>query len=482
MEVLVQEFTEKIRRLAERIEKNNVWRGRECINLIPSETTPSPLVKLCEISDPAGRYAEHRTMKGKEIYFYQGVGFIHDVEEELRAEMARYFDCPRVELRPVSGQMANEIIFKAMVKYINRDRKSGEVFRKMRLVMNNDLNKGGHLSSQPMGALFNYVEEDPGTGQERVVNFPVRKDCPYKTDTDKLADLLDRQKPELVVFGKSMFLHREPVQTVRELTRNWEPRPVIMYDMAHVLGLYGVLQEPFTEGADIVTGSTHKTFFGPQRGVIASSIPRENPLASLWVDIKGRAFPGSTSNHHLGTLLGLLMATYEMNAFKTDYQNQVRKNARALARALNDAGIRVEGDAAEGFTETHQVVIRVSAHGRGNELAQRLEDNNIITNYQALPDDASFLEASGIRMGVQEMTRYGMKEEDFEILAGYIKDVLANGANVKDKIRSYRQGFLQMQYCLPVAEAAPLIARIFQSIFPDESFVDAVGKSINATP
>lgn len=481
MEVFVQQFTEKITRLAKRIEENNIWRGRECINLIPSETTPSPLVKLCEISDPAGRYAEHRTMKGKEVYFYQGIGFIHDVEEELRAEMARYFDCPRVELRPVSGQMANEIIFKAMVKYLNRDRKPGQPFRRMRLVMNNDLTKGGHLSSQPMGALFNYVEEDPQTGQERVMNFPVRPDCLYKTDTGKIAGLLERHKPDLIVFGKSMFLHREPVQAVHELVQDWDPRPVIMYDMAHVLGLYGGLQEPFREGADIVTGSTHKTFFGPQRGVIASSIAKESPLSSLWIDIKGRAFPGSTSNHHLGTLLGLLMATYEMNAFKTEYQNQVRRNACALARALNDAGVQVEGDAADGFTETHQVVIRVSEYGRGNELAQRLEDNNIITNYQALPDDESFLAASGIRMGVQEMTRYGMKEGDFEVLAGYIKDVVANGANVKEKIRSYRQGFLQMQYCLPVAEAAPLVARIFSSIFPDARLLTSLS-SILARP
>ena len=65
----MRELTEKIENLAKRIEANNMWRQRKCINLIPSETTPSTLVKLCEISDPSGRYAEHRTMKGKEIYY-----------------------------------------------------------------------------------------------------------------------------------------------------------------------------------------------------------------------------------------------------------------------------------------------------------------------------------------------------------------------------------------------------------------------------
>jgi glycine/serine hydroxymethyltransferase len=466
----VSELSDKIKVLVEKIEKNNIWRQKNCINLIPSETTPSPLVKLCEISDPSGRYAEHRTMKGKEVYFYQGIDFIYEIEETIRKEMAAYFDCPRVELRPISGQMANEIVFKAATKFINRGRKEGEPFRRLSLVMNNELTLGGHLSSQPMGALFNYVEEDAATGKENVVNFPVRKDCLYKTDTDELKKLLDTHKPELVVFGKSMFLHKEPVEFLYNIVKEWETRPIIMYDMAHVLGLYGVLQEPFKEGADIVTGSTHKTFFGPQRGVIASSISKDSPFSKLWLDIKSRAFPGSTSNHHLGTLLALLMATYEMNAFKSEYQTQIRKNARAFAKALQARGIDVEGDVADGYTETHQVVIRISKHGKGMDLARRLEDNNIITNYQALPDDETFLDASGIRMGVQEMTRFGMKEKDFEELAELISDCLAKNVNVKDKAIKLRSKFLEMHYCLPIDEAASFAAKILGSVFPKKEF------------
>jgi len=466
----VSELANKIQALVEKIEKNNTWRQKACINLIPSETTPSSLVKLCEISDPSGRYAEHRTMKGQEVYFYQGIDFIYEVEETLRKEMQQYFNCPRVELRPISGQMANEVVFKAVTKFINRGRKDGEPFRRLNLVMNNELTLGGHLSSQPMGALFNYVEENPATGKENVINFPVRKDCLYKTDTDKLRTLLVSHKPELVVFGKSMFLHREPVEFLYNIVKDWDTRPIIMYDMAHVLGLYGVLQEPFKEGADIVTGSTHKTFFGPQRGVIASSITKDSPFSKLWIDIKSRAFPGSTSNHHLGTLLALLMATYEMNTFKKEYQTQIRKNAQAFAKALNDRGIDVEGDPADGFTETHQVVIRISKHGKGMDLARWLEDNNIVTNYQALPDDESFLDASGIRMGVQEMTRFGMKEKDFEQLAELITDCLTKNAVVKDKAKELRSNFLEMKYCLPVEEAAVFAAKILGSIFPKEEF------------
>ena len=75
------EFQRKVEQLLEKAEQNNVWRQRECVNLIPSESTPSLLVRICEICDSSGRYAEHRKMKDKEVYFYQGIDFIRDVED-----------------------------------------------------------------------------------------------------------------------------------------------------------------------------------------------------------------------------------------------------------------------------------------------------------------------------------------------------------------------------------------------------------------
>lgn len=469
---------EKAAALAARVERNNLWRQSETFNLIPSETTPSLLVKMCEISDPSGRYAEHRTMKGEEVYFYQGVDFIRDVEVEARAELARYFGCTDVELRPVSGQMANEVVFKAMVKFINRGRDEGQAPRRMRLVLNNDLTKGGHLSSQPMGALFNYVEFDPAAGRERVVHLPQRADNPYKPDLEALAGLLGEHRPELVVFGKSMFLYPEPVAFVSKLVSSWPERPVLMFDMAHVLGLYGAFQAPLSEGADLVTGSTHKTFFGPQRGLIAGNLPAGSQLRPLWTEVKSRAFPGSTSNHHLGTLLALLMASYEMNAFRDEYQKQVRANAKAFARALKSHGIPVEGDEADGFTETHQVLIRVRSFGRGMDIARRLEENGIVANYQALPDDETFLESSGIRLGVQEMTRFGMKEKDFDALAGLMAEVILKDKKVREEVRAYRRNFLRMIYCLPEEQAVDLAVRVWRSAFPGPGFSERFARRL----
>jgi glycine/serine hydroxymethyltransferase len=465
-------FFEKVKALSDRIEDHNSWRQRDSVNLIPSESTPSLLVKMCEISDPSGRYAEHRTMKGEEIYFYQGIDFIREVEQEAQKEMRDFFGCSDVELRTISGQMANEVVFKAMVKFLNRKRPEEQPMRKMKLVMNNDLTKGGHLSSQPMGALFNFVEENPETGKENVINFPVQNENPYKIDKMKLAELLEEHKPELLVFGKSMFIYREPIEFIHDLVKDWETRPVIMYDMAHVLGLYGVFQEPLKEGADVITGSTHKTFFGPQRGLIAGNFPKGTPLRKLWLDIKNRAFPGSTSNHHLGTLLGLLMAAFEMNEYREEFQEQVRRNAKAFARALKEKNVPVEGDEADGYTETHQVLIRVIEFDNGMAVARKLEDNNILTNYQGLPDDETFLEPSGIRMGVQEMTRFGMKENDFDRLSGFIADVIIKQKDVKEEVKKFRHDFLEMRFSLPVEEAVPIAARIINSIFPYPKFAD----------
>ena len=471
-------LAEKIRSLSDKVERNNVWRQQECVNLIPSESTPSLLVKMFEISDASGRYAEHRTMKGDEVYFYQGTDFIRDVEVEAQKELCRYFGCTDVELRTISGQMANEVVFKGMVKFVNRGRAEGQPARRIRLVMNNELTNGGHLSSQPMGALFNCVEEDLRTGKEAVVNFPVLKQNPYKPDLEKLGDLLETLRPELVIFGKSMFIYKEPVAFVADRVKAWKDRPVIMYDMAHVLGLYGAFQAPFGEGADLVTGSTHKTFFGPQRGLVAGNIPAGSPLRNLWLDIKGRAFPGSTSNHHLGTLLALLLSAYEMNAFKDEFQKQVRSNARAFARSLNDKGVPVEGEASDGFTETHQVLIRVKTFGPGMAMARRLEDNNILSNYQALPDDATFLDSSGIRLGVQEMTRFGMTDKDFDTVAGYIAEALIKNAPVKDEIKKFRRNFLEMKYCLPASEALPLAARVLKSAFSAPGFAEQLADNL----
>jgi aminomethyltransferase len=269
---------------------------------------------------------------------------------------------------------------------------------------------------------------------------------------------------EMPVSYDRGIIYREPVKELAERISGMRPRPVILYDMAHVLGLVGPdFQEPFKEGADIVTSSMHKTFFGPQRGIIGSNMSEGTEYEDLWEAILRRVFPGSVSNHHLGTLLGLLMAAYEMNTFKAEYQKEVLSNAKSLARALKERGIAVEGNPDLGYTETHQVIVRVG-YGKGPVIADRLEENNILVNYQGAPDDEGFTAASCLRMGVQEMTRFGMRAEHFEELADYISRVILKDRPLAKEVSQFRKRFTEMKYCLPLDEANPLIRKLLEAL------------------
>jgi len=456
---------EKARLLLKKSLENHHWRQRRAINLIPSEMTPSPLVRLLQVSDPVGRYAEHKELLAafsQEVFYYQGTDLVAWVEERLAAEMAGFLGCPLVEVRTTSGQMANITVFSGFVDYRNRTDRRREPQR-IRLAMNNHIAKGGHLSSQPFGALRDYLAKDPVTERYAVVNFPVRPDNPYKIDVDQTAGLLERVEPEIMIFGRSMVLHPEPVAQIRKLVEDRENRPLLMYDMAHVLGLVGPhFQQPFAEGADIVTGSTHKTFFGTQRGIIGADFDPHAPKFDLWKAIRRRAFPGMVSNHHLGTLLGLLMAAIEMSTFKDQYQPQVIRNAKVFARALRDQGLAVQGDPAVDFTETHQVIVKVG-YAKACQIARDLENNNIIVNYQAIPGDESFTSSSALRLGVAEMTRFGMKEADFEALAPLFADAVRGGKNVADEVARFRDGFQTMHYCFDDPILKPLKKQLLET-------------------
>jgi aminomethyltransferase len=445
---------------------NHRWRQQQCVNLIPSEQTPSPMVRMLSITDPSGRYAEHKPVKAfkeADVFYYQGTDFIAEVEYLLTCEFQKFLECSEVETRVISGQMANMAVFSALVDYLNRaDRKSEQ--RRIRKVMNNHIIKGGHLSAQPMGALRDYVMRNPQWEKPAVVNFPVLENNPFKLDVAAVRELMIENRPELIILGKSMMIHKEPVKEFRAVIDELELDCMLMYDMAHVLGLVGpYFQQPFKEGADIVTGSTHKTFYGTQRGVAAVNYREEDLQYEFWEAIQRRTFPGSTSNHHLGTLLGLLLAAYEMNAFKDDYQKNVIANAKAFARALKDCGLDVAGDPQISYTETHQVIINVG-YARAPEIARRLEENNIILNYQAAPDEESFSAAGSLRTGVQEMTRFGMQAADFGGLAQLMADVILKNKNVKKDVVEFRKRFLEMQYCFSGDEFDELEQTLHQLI------------------
>ncbi|GAB4340718.1 MAG: hypothetical protein Kow0099_16900 [Candidatus Abyssubacteria bacterium] len=454
----------RVRILLKKTLDNTIWRQRECVNLIPSEMTASPMARLLSVMDPAFRYAEHKKMEAfyeAEVFYYQGTDFIAEVERLLDEEFKKFLGCEEVELRLISGQTANMAVFSALVDYINFADRKREPLRVGR-VLNHHIGKGGHLSAQPMGALRDYVARDPLRERAAVENFPVLDDNRYKIDLPATLELIGEYRPDLIVFGKSMFLHKEPVAEIRRFLDTEGINAIVMYDAAHVLGLLGPhFQKPFEEGADFVTGSTHKTFFGTQRGVIGSRFEKHDVRYDLWEAVLRRTFPGSVSNHHLGTLLGLLMAAYEMNHFKDEYQPRVIANAKAFAKALKECGLDVAGDPSLGYTETHQVVVNVG-YSRGPEIARRLEANNIICNYQATPDDEGFTAASGLRFGVAEMTRFGMGEEQFRRLAELMNDVVIKGRDVRESVKELRAPFCEIQFCFRGDEYEEVLQKLHE--------------------
>ncbi len=449
--------------LAAQARENTEWRRTRCINLIPSEQCTSAFVDALCTADPSSRYNEHNRLRAlgvgaPDVRYYKGTAFIMEKEEELKAALRSFFGCSQAETRIISGQMANDTVYDALKQFKNRHR-AGRPAELLRRVLVHDLNKGGHLSAQVGGALKNYLMLDSQTGRPAVSHFPFCLDNPYRIDVEATKALITEVHPELIVFGRSVIIHTEPVREIAAFVHaeygvDNPARPLIMYDGAHVLGLLGEhFQSPLDEGADVVTGSTHKTYFGPQRGVILSNIEPGSAFEGFWRHVEARTFPGHVSNHHLGTQMGLLGATYEMLEFKDTYPQQVIANAKAFACALDAQGLVVEGDRQIDFTQTHQVLLRV-ARAKGEWAADRLEQNNIITNPQAFYDDPSFAAASGVRMGTPEMTRYGMREADFVELAGLLAEVLGAGSSApeghwRDAAGALRERFVQMQYCLP---------------------------------
>jgi glycine hydroxymethyltransferase len=223
----------------------------------------------------------------------------------------------------------------------------------------------------------------------------------------------------------------------------------LIYDAAHVLGLVAghQFQDPLADGAPLVTASTHKTYFGSQRGVILANLDDDE-----WRKIDKGAFPGSSSNHHLETLVALTFATYEMLEFGVDYARQVVANAKHFASKLFELGFKVQADKF-GFTESHQVAIDMADFGGGDAAARDLKDNRIIVNMNLLPHESldRATNPAGVRLGVQEMTRVGMKEPEMERIAELFRKCLMDKKFVGDEVKEFRAAYQQVGFSFDAA-------------------------------
>jgi glycine hydroxymethyltransferase len=408
-------YQRNVERIEELVKQQNEWRSHT-VNLIASENVMSNRARAAMGSDFTHRYAEGHPGER----YYQGTEKIDEIETRVKQHLKTLFDCRHIDVRPISGTVANDAVFSRYIK-------SGDV------VMVNSTAGGGHISHHKVGSVGKYTKN--------IVNFPLTKDG-YHMDVDHAIYLIECINPKLLIVGKSLFLFPEPVEELANVCRD---RGIsIIYDAAHVLGLIsgGKFQNPLIEGANLVTGSTHKTFFGAQRGVAFS-----NMKDSDWARIDKGAFPGSSSNHHLDTLVPLAITAYEFLEFGEAYAEQVIKNAKALAKALYELNFDVQAEEF-GFTESHQVAVNVAKLGGGDEVARILKDNGIITNMNLLPFEPleKVQNPAGIRIGAQEMTRVGMKEDQMKTIAEMFKKCLIEGHFIGNEVKEFRNDYQIIQY------------------------------------
>ncbi len=401
---------------------------KNSIPLIASENVTSMAVRRFYLSDFGCRYAEGKVGKR----FYQGCQYIDVVEDVAVKLTKKIFGAEHANVQPISGVTANIAAFFALAKPGDK-------------AFSLSVPCGGHISHHRFSAA--------GIRGVNVTDYPFDNES-LNIDVDKTRKLALKEKPKVFVLGASLYLFPHPVKEIVEIAEEVDGK--VMYDASHVLGLIagGEFHDPIKEGANVVTASTHKTFPGPQRAIILSE-------RSLAKKVDSAVFPGVVSNHHLHSLAAYVVACMEMMEFGKSYAKQIVKNAKALAEKLHELGFNVVGENV-GFTQSHQVAVDVSEFGGGDPVAKMFERINIVLNKNLLPwDDLSKTEnPSGIRIGVQEVTRLGMKEGEMEALAEIMWNAV-NGKRSEDELRSevveLKKEFTTIKYAFEESEAYAIV-------------------------
>jgi glycine hydroxymethyltransferase len=416
-------------------EAHEYYRGEECINLIASEGLKSPAVNemLCLSKDLESRYAEGENdlLGHVKARHYQGQKYMSKIEDFATDLMKELFGCNWADLRLVSGTHANLATFKGISLATKNNRM---------VVL--PLSAGAHITHDYSGLAGKVL------GLE-TINHAYNID-ELNIDTEKSATIIDAARPGIVTFGGSVFPFPHPVKELVGVAK--ENGAYVVYDAAHVLGLIagGEFQDPFREGVDFITASTHKTFPGPQGGVILANCEDERMKKAI-KKVQHAVFPLSASNTHLGRLPALSLAALELKVFGKELAIQTVKNAQTAGKYLFENGVKVLGQK-NGFTRSHQIVVDVREYGGGQKLAFSLEDANIILNKNLLPYDNQHnrSDPSGLRIGFQDVSRRGFKEEDIECLCSLILDVVKGKrvpAEVQKDVFKLRQKFKGIEYC-----------------------------------
>ena len=402
---------------------------RDSLPMIGSENILSPMVAKAVNSDLHGRYAEG--LPGKR--YYQGCDDFDSIESLGIESAKRVFNCNFTNIQSTSGTVSNIAALKALAK-------PGDTITAVSTA------DGGHISHARMGAV--------GVRGLGLVTYPWDIDR-MEPDIDASIKIIRETKPNLALFGQSVFLFPTPLRELADAAH--EVGAKVMYDGAHVLGLIagGQFQDPLREGADVMTGSSHKTFPGPQGGFVLSDSSDEKFHRKL----NNSIFPGTCSSYHLHHVAGKAVALAEFEEFGSDYAKNIVSNAQSLASALAAEGFDVLAED-RGYTASHQVLTRHGEidSGAGRKAADLLEKSGIITNMNMLPGDTKAMQPSGLRLGVPELTRVGMGIDEMKDVANFFARALIKNeetSKIKSDVREFKSNYQTVKYCFDEGPAYP---------------------------
>jgi glycine hydroxymethyltransferase len=382
------------------VKKHEEWRGKQCLNLIPSENIMSPTARGLLSSELGQRYTSRD-------HFYMGTRFTDEIEQYGEELAKKVFRTDTADLRPLSGHIA-DLIFLAINTKPNDT------------LMCISPDNGGYpgMWQDGLAGLLNL----------KTVPFPFSKHD-FNIKVKEAEESIKRIKPRIVIFGASYILFQHPVRELAKTAR--ENGAIVGFDGSHVMGLIAgnQFQDPLREGACALFGSSHKSFFGPQGGIILAD--KEHGEI-----IKSKIYPTFVDNAHWNRIAALSLALAEMQKFGESYARQVVRNSQILAKTLHDCGFPVVCEHL-GFTHSHQIILDYGDYENGRKIAERLQRANIIADCV-------------IRIGTCEVTRRGMKENEILKIAELIKRTIVDGEkpeNIRKDVAKLCAGFQKVEYC-----------------------------------
>jgi glycine hydroxymethyltransferase len=404
--------TDDERRLASLVRAHDRWRGREVFNLLASENAVSPAARRYLASDLAGRYTLPVTVEvdGETIdNSYAGTRYTDRIEALADAAAARVFRARCATTRPLSGHIAALSVLVPL------------------------LPRGARLLAIPPedGGYDGYAAGFVPTMLGLEVSALRAAGPGHRLDAGDAVRAIESARPDAVLLGQSFFLFPYPLRAIADAAHR--VGALVLYDASHVLGLVAgrQFQDPLADGADVVFGSTHKSFPGPQGGIVYTD--REDLFAKIAPAIVWRTF----DNAHWNRLAAVGQTLLELERCGEEYASAVIANAQALGAALDAEGFPLVAKS-DGYTASHQLHLdrarlRSDLRVGAGALARRLERRRLLIDLVG-------------RIGTAEATRLGLRPEEMPRLAHLIAEAGLRQRNVSAEVLAWRRTFRALRF------------------------------------